>query len=114
MLTTLRIVLPPGGPRDLGVGKAEVGAGPGGGIAEDGARKPLFGVDGGLPVAVERAPVLFLVFTTGRAGRAVLGGPLEGREGLGIVLVAIMTRRLNEIAPCEDQHCFVVGMFPAL
>lgn len=69
----------------LGCGSAPVGAGSeGGGNAADGARKPVLGVDGvDLPPRAGIAPVLFLVLLTGSAGRAAVGGPFDGREGLG-------------------------------
>lgn len=74
MLTVLRIVFP------LGVGRADVGAGAGGGrCAVDGARRPVFGVLGDLL----GVPRLFLVLATGNAGRAVVGGPVDGRDGFG-------------------------------
>lgn len=38
---------------------------------------------------VARPLVLFLVFATGRAGRAILGGPLEGRDGLGSAVAIV-------------------------
>lgn len=33
-------------------------------------------------------PVLFLVFMTGKAGNAMFGGPLDGRDGLGKAVVS--------------------------
>jgi hypothetical protein len=90
MLTTFLIDLPgvlsPETPEtDLGVGRAPVGAGnDGGGNAADGARRPVLGVFGvDLLAGVGRPPVLFRVLPTGSAGRAAVGGPLDGREGRG-------------------------------
>jgi hypothetical protein len=34
-------------------------------------------------------PVLFRVLLTGKAGRAIFGGPFEGRDGRGNVVVMI-------------------------
>lgn len=68
----------------LGWGSADVGAGVAGGRnVVDGARRPLLGVVGDLFGPVGMPPVLFLVFATGRAGRATVGGPTEGRDGRG-------------------------------
>jgi len=90
MLTTFLIVLPgvlrPGIPDTaLGCGRAPVGAGSaGGGNAADGARRLVFGVLGvDLLPGAGSPPVLFRVLLTGRAGRAAVGGPSDGREGLG-------------------------------
>jgi hypothetical protein len=90
MLTTFLIDLPgvpsPETPETaLGVGRAPVGAGSdGGGNAADGARIPVLGVLGvDLLATVGSPPVLFRVLPTGSAGRAAVGGPLEGREGRG-------------------------------
>lgn len=87
MLTVLRIVFPFGVAATLGVGRAEVGAGAGGGrFAADGARRPLRGALGDL-LAAWRFPVLLRVLGTGNAGSAEVGGPTEGRDGLGIVAI---------------------------
>lgn len=80
-----------------GWGSAVEGAGVvgGGNNVLDGARRPVLGV-----VASNRAGVFagvdgvcspedFLVLATGRAGRAIVGGPLEGREGFGSVVVIL-------------------------
>ena len=90
ILTVFLIVLPAlltaGGP--LGVGRAVVGAGEGGGPVRtlaDGARKPLFGVVG-LAVGVAEPEVDFRGFGRGKAGKEELGGPFEGRD-LGKVVV---------------------------
>lgn len=92
MLTVFLIVLPAllnaGAP--LGVGKAAVGAGEGGGPRTllDGARNPLFGVVG-LLFGVAIPPVLFRVLVIGRAGKEELGGPFDGR-GRGKVVVMMV------------------------
>ena len=89
MLTVLRIVLPPVVIAETarGWGSAAVGAGVvGGRKVLDGARRPLlgvFGADLAPGVAVATLPVLLRVLPIGRAGRAVVGGPLEGRDALG-------------------------------
>ncbi len=89
MLTTFLIVLPAllSPEADLGCGKEPVGAGVvGGRKAADGARNPVLGVDGvDLVADVGTPPVLFRVLPTGRAGRAIVGGPFDGRDGLGSV-----------------------------
>lgn len=86
MLTVLRIVFPLEVARPLGVGRAEVGAGTGGGRFVDGARSPLLGVLGDL-LAACRLPVLLRVLGTGSAGNAEFGGPTDGRGGLGNVVI---------------------------
>jgi hypothetical protein len=96
MLTVLRRVLfvLPVDCRPFGCGKAAVGAGlGGGGKLTDGARNPLFGVPGADLVGLSEGilPVLFLVLVTGKAGKDVLGGPREGLEGRGsVVVIAVM------------------------
>lgn len=74
----------------FGCGSAVRGAGPAGGkfIAE-GALRPDLGVPGAdLAIGVAGMfPVLFRVLLTGNAGKAMLGGPREGREGRGSVVV---------------------------
>lgn len=91
MLTVFLIVLPTllaaGAP--LGVGRAVVGAGEGGGPRTlDGARRPLFGVVG-LLFGAAIPPVLCLVLDMGRAGKEEFGGgPFDGR-GRGKVVVMI-------------------------
>lgn len=89
MLTTFRIVFAPVAPpileTDRGCGRAVVGAGVEGGrkVAE-GARSPLLGVFGvDLGAGGASPPVLFRVLPTGSAGSATVGGPLDGRAGLG-------------------------------
>jgi hypothetical protein len=92
MLTAFRIVFPAPLTADTarGWGSAVVGAGVAGGRkVVEGARRPLLGVPFADLVGVAIPPVLFLVFTTGRAGRATVGGPFDGRDGRGSV-VAIM------------------------
>ena len=85
-----------------GCGRAEVGAGDGGAVlcTLDGARSPLFGVlDADFEgVAAERLLVLLRVLATGSAGSATFGGPLEGREGRGsvVVMMAVVTGRYAE------------------
>lgn len=91
MLMVLRIVFPapltPGAVRSFG---RVVLLPPGveGRLDADGARSPLFGnpkLSEAFRVAmVGTIPVLFRVFVVGSAGRAVVGGPYEGLEGLGI------------------------------
>lgn len=81
-----------------GCGRADVGAGDGGAVlcTLDGARSPLLGVLGpdfeGV-MAAERLLVLFRVLATGSAGSAIFGGPLEGRDGRGsvVVMMAVVT-----------------------
>lgn len=88
MLTVFRTVLAPAPTVETarGWGRAVVGAGVAGGkkVVVEGARRPLLGVLGAvLPTGVETLPVLLRVFPTGSAGRAALGGPLDGRDALG-------------------------------
>lgn len=88
-----------------GCGKAVVGAGVAGGgswVAE-GARSPLLGVvindlagvDGGW------SPEDFLVFATGSAGRAIFGGALGFRCGLGSAVVILKLERYPAVALCR-------------
>lgn len=95
MLTVFRSVRA-GVPRaddDLGCGSADVGAGEvGGAKLVDGALSPLlgFGVLGiDLLAGVGMLPVLLRVLAIGSAGRAIVGGPLEGRDGLGSVAAIV-------------------------
>jgi len=87
MLTVFLIVLPAAltPDTDLGEGRDPVGMGDAGGRRlADGARRPVLGVAGvGLLYGAARLPVLFLVLLTGSAGSAIVGGPFEGRAGLG-------------------------------
>jgi len=88
MLTAFRMVFPaPLKPDTVrGCGRAPVGAGLAGGrYVLEGARSPVFGVAGvNLLAGVDSPPVLLRVLLTGNAGRAVVGGASEGREGRGI------------------------------
>lgn len=82
----------PGGRRGCGCGRADVGAGVDGAVVYtlDGVRRPLLGVlapDFEGVAAARRFPVLFRVLGTGRAGRATFGGPFDGRDGRGSVVV---------------------------
>ena len=99
MLTVFLIVLPaPLNPEtDLGCGRATVGAGVVGGRNDvDGARSPILGVLGvdRLP-GTTNPPVLFRVLPTGNAGSATVGGPFEGREGLGSAVDMVRLRLLD-------------------
>ena len=95
MLTVFRIVLPTpltAAGMDRGCANGDVGAGVvgGGPSAPEGARSPLLGELKDLAGVVGGCkPGAFRVFATGRAGRAILGGPLEGREGFGSVVVIL-------------------------
>jgi hypothetical protein len=62
-----------------------------GGRFADGARKPLLGVVGAdlVEIADGMLPVLLRVLVTGKAGSAMLGGPLDGREGRGSVVAIV-------------------------
>lgn len=96
MLTDLRSVLPApftAADAERGCGNAEDGAGVvgGGNSVLEGARSPVLGVfvndragvDGGCK------PDGFRVLATGSAGRAIVGGPFEGRLGLGSAVVIL-------------------------
>jgi hypothetical protein len=76
---------------DRGCGRAEVGAGLAGGAKDDeGALRPLLGVlETDLFMGVAMPPVLLRVFGMGSAGRAMEGGPLEGRDGRGRVVAMV-------------------------
>jgi len=90
MLTVFRNVLPapfmPAMPdTERGWGSAVVGGGVAGGRRlVDGARSPVLGAIGANLVAgVGTPPVLLRVLPTGKAGSAIVGGPFDGRDGLG-------------------------------
>lgn len=97
MLTDFRSVFVPATAADTarGCGSAAEGAGVfgGGNKVEEGARRPLLGVPvndlagdagGGIPDVLR-------VLATGSAGRAMVGGPLEGLEGVGSAVVILRT-----------------------
>lgn len=71
------------------------GAGVGGPSIEDGARRPLLGVDGpdlaGVRSKAEPGmfPVLARILCMGKAGKAMLGGPLEDRDGRGSAVAMV-------------------------
>lgn len=103
MLTVFRSAFVPCTAADTerGCGKAVVGAGvDGGGSCVEGARSPLFGVaindrpgvDGGC------IPEDFRVFATGSAGRAMFGGALGFRCGLGSAVVILKLERYPTVA----------------
>lgn len=121
MLTLFLRVLPPGvlmAGRPFGCGRADVGAGVGGPRFIDGARRPLplrgvlgavevpnegFGKLGSAGRAVlggEMLPVLLRVLETGKAGRAMFGGPLDGLEGRG---------RAVDMAGCVRVESWTTG-----
>ncbi len=82
-----------------------VGAGVAGGRkVVEGARKPLLGV---LKVALAATgevalPVLLRVFPTGKAGRAELGGPSEGREAFGRAVAMVDNDRGRPRQPARS------------
>jgi len=83
MLTVFRMVLPAELTPDTDRAPAGVGIAGGRRLAE-GARRPLLGVVGVDLLKEDARPlVLFLVFATGKAGRAIDGGLMEGLAGLG-------------------------------
>jgi hypothetical protein len=59
-----------------------------GGRLVEGARRPDLGVEGA-DFAAGILPVLLRVFETGNAGRAMLGGPFDGRDGRGSVVAMV-------------------------
>ena len=81
---------------DFGVGRPEDTLLPGvtAGAASPEPPKECRGVDG---VPIEP----FLVLDTGRAGNGALGGPSEGRDGRGNVVVMIVYVRIC----CTGQSC---------
>lgn len=85
---------------DRGCGRADVGAGVGGGAkVVEGALKPLLGVlEADLLGEVLRFPVLLRVFATGRAGSAIEGGPLEGRDGRGRVVAILSLSGVSDMS----------------
>lgn len=104
MLTVFRRPLPAAFTTGSGFswGRALVGAGEGGDRMVEGARKPLLGVAGiDLRELIELMepifPVLFRVLLTGRAGSAMLGGPLDGRAGRGSVVAIMVSGEVNDL-----------------
>lgn len=92
ILTLLRMDLPAAfTPGTLGSGRAMVGAGDKGPPcidADDGILRPLLGVPGVL-VGLAIPPVLFRLFGTGKAGRALVGGSLVPRRRGNAVAILI-------------------------
>lgn len=91
MLTLFRIVFPaPFTPAaSLDCGSAGDGLG-GARLRVEGVRSPDLGVPGADLLEVDDEgifPVLLRVLLTGRAGKAMFGGPTEGRDGRGSVVV---------------------------
>ena len=73
----------------------------------EGARSPLFGKLGGVLSKLDTvgiAPVLFRVFVEGKAGRAVVGGPYDGLEGLGIAAAMTKTRFEKSMSTLSAQY----------
>lgn len=97
MLTDFRSVFPePFTTDDTARGWTNVDAEAGveceGSIVDEGTRKPSLGVFvRDLGVIGGWRPDAFLVFATGRAGRAIVGGPFEDLGGLGSVVVILET-----------------------
>ena len=93
MLTVFLMVLPAALTPDTDLDPAGVGMAGGRRLA-DGARSPLLGVAGvDLLKDADSPPVLFLVLGTGSAGSAIVGGPIEGRAGLGSAVDILTTLR---------------------
>ncbi len=68
----------------------------------------VFGVDllGDLEFGDGGPPMLFLVFGMGNAGRATVGGPLDGREGPGSpVDMLTVSRQLPETICLSSPRC---------
>lgn len=66
----------------------------GGNNVEEGARRPLLGVavNDRAGDAGGGSPDVLRVLATGRAGRAMVGGPLEGLQaGFGVAVVILRT-----------------------
>ena len=83
----------------------------GGTRTADGARSPLLGVLGADFVELTEGifPVLFRVLATGKAGSAMFGGPLEGRDGRGRVVAIVVCCGADEIrkaaSASENMGC---------
>jgi hypothetical protein len=100
MLTVFLIVLPAAltPDADLDCGPELIVMGDVGGcMFVDGARRPLLGVAGVDLKEAESPPVLFLVLFMGSAGSAIVGGPLEGRAGLGSAVDILMFCPLDSV-----------------
>jgi hypothetical protein len=114
MLTVFLIVLGVVGfafETPLGWGKADIGEGLGGGgrCVVEGARRPLWGVFGA-DLGDGMLPVLLRVLLTGKAGRAIFGGPFEGPDGRGSVVV--MVARESRKATTEERRSRTYSQCP--
>jgi hypothetical protein len=107
MLTVFLIDLPAAltPETDLGWGWDPVATGDAGGRRlPDGARRPVLGVAGvDLLKGAARFPVLFLVLLMGNAGSAIVGGPFEGRAGLGRAVDILATSSMGFWSPSKVQ-----------
>ena len=76
----------------FGCGRVVPGADPAGlRLIVEGVLKPDLGVPGAdlVPLRLGRLPVLLRVLLTGRAGKAMFGGPKDGRDGRGSVVAMV-------------------------
>lgn len=91
MLTLFRIVFPAPFTAGASLDCGSAGDGLGGArLRVEGVRSPDLGVPGADLLEVDDEgifPVLLRVLLTGRAGKAIFGGPTEGRDGRGNVVV---------------------------
>jgi hypothetical protein len=98
MLTVFLMVLPalltPG---NLGLGIVDGSEGLLGITLADGARRPLLGVLGADLEDDGMLPVLFRDFEIGKAGRAMFGGPCDGRDGRGSVVDMVVGTQLAAV-----------------
>lgn len=107
MLTVFRKAFVPctAADTDRGCGKAVVGAGVAGGGSwvVEGVRSPLLGVDISDLAGVDGgwSPEDFRVLATGSAGRAIFGGALGFRCGLGSAVVILNSICYPTVALCR-------------
>lgn len=114
MLTVFLIVLPALLMPDTDLGWGEAG----GRRLPDGARRPDLAVAGfDLLDRAARFPVLFLVLAIGNAGRAIDGGPFDGRVGRGgrgsaadIVVLDPRSFQVSYAGPKELQWMLVAAV----
>jgi hypothetical protein len=108
MLTVFLIVLPAALMPDtaLGWGCDPAATGDAGGRrVPDGARRLVLGVPGvGLLERAAKFPVLFLVLFMGNAGSAIVGGPFEGRAGLGRAVDILAISSMGFWSPSSVQR----------
>lgn len=84
----------------FGCGRVEPGIEPAGlRLIDEGVLNPDLGVPGAdlVPNVLGTLPVLLRVLLTGKAGNAMFGGPRDGRDGRGSVVVIVSELSLTDM-----------------